>query len=357
MIDIKFENYKYFPTLRTRQSEMRGLKELDAERKSKIVPLLTLGRWPRATDFDKAAEKASEVMNGHPYFLDLTTDTTHLGDQQKVLRDSSSGFKTWRDFVAKYGLAIPVVQLNSDAKVRDIFKQAQAFEKVSGKLAFRIKDFTSDTPLVMNAISAMDDASNAIVFVDCQYIRDSFAAYATAAVATINILRNEFPELMIVVMSTSFPSSVIPFADASQTKGEIDILERQLHARIGGNSVAFYGDHASIHSVVYDDVPMMRWSARIDYPQNLQWTFERRSGDQTRGGFISAAQEIARLDPDIGTRNIWGEQMICDAATGVPYGAAPSSWIAVRVNIHLSRQIDFSSLLEKQIDIDDDDEL
>ena len=336
---------------------MRGLKELDLERKRKIVPLITLGRWPRATDFVKAADKAAEVMAGCPYFLDLTTDTTHLGDQQKILKDSAAGFKRWRDFVSKYDKAVAVVQLNSDAKVRDVFKQAQSLEKTSGKLAFRIKDFTSDTPLVISAISAIDDVSNAIVFIDCQYIRASFAAYVTAAVATINQLRNEFPELFIVVMSTSFPASVISFADSTQSKGEIDILERQLHARIGGNPVAAYGDHASIHSVVYDDVPIMRWAARIDYPQNLQWAFERRSGDQTTAGFISAAKEIVPIDPDIGTRNIWGEQMVLDAANGTLFGAAPSSWIAVRVNIHLSRQIDLSTLISNQDGNDDDDEL
>lgn len=356
MIDVKFENYQYFPTLRTRLSEMRGLKELDSGRKSKILPLLTLGRWPRATDFDKAAEKAVEVMNGHPYFLDLTADSTHLGDQQKILRDPSSGFKAWRDFLSEYEKAIPVVQLSSDAKVRDIFKQAQFFENTSGKLAFRIKDFASDTPLVINALSAMDDAANAIVFVDCQYISDSFVAYVTAAVATINQLRSDFPELMIVVMSTSFPSSVKSFADSTQTKGEIDILERKLHARIGGNPVAVYGDHASIHSVVYDEVPIMRWSARIDYPRNLHWAFERRSGDQTRGGFISAAKEIVLLDPEIGSRNIWGEQMIRDAASGNPYGGGPASWIAVRVNIHLSRQIDLSCLIENQTEAEEEEE-
>jgi hypothetical protein len=357
MINIKFENYQYFPTLRTRLSEMKGLKELDVGRKSKIVPLLTLGRWPRATDFDKAAEKSLEVMDGHPYFLDLTADTTHLGDQQKILRDSSSAFKAWREFLMKYDNVIPVVQLSTDAKVRDIFKQAQILENTSGKIAFRIKDFTSDISLVINAISAMDDTSNAIVFVDCQYIRDSFVGYVTAAVATINQLRNEFPELMIVVMSTSFPSSVMSFIDSTQKKGVIDILERQLHARVGGNPVALYGDHASIHSVVYDDVRIMRWSARIDYPQNFQWAFERRSGDQTQAGFISSAKEIVHLDPDIGKRNIWGEQMILDAAAGMPYGAAPSSWIAARVNIHLSRQIDLSSLIENQHDVEDEEEL
>jgi len=309
MNEINFDDYQYYPTLRTRQAEMRGLKELDLNRRSKIIPLLTLGRWPKATDFDRAAEKAAETMVDKPYFLDLTNDINHLGEQQKILRSPSGGFKAWRDFVGKYEQAIPVIQMNPDSKVRDTFKQAQSIEHSSGKLAFRIKNFTSDTPLVINAISSIDDVANAMVFIDCQYIRDSFAAYATAVVATINQLRNEFPDLMIVVLSTSFPSSVLSYMQANRTNGVIEILERQLHHRIGGNSVAVYGDHASIHSVVYDDAAIMRWSARIDYPQNLQWLFERRAKDQTPSGFESAAKSIVELDPDIGTRNIWGDRL------------------------------------------------
>lgn len=356
MINVDFEKYSYFPTLRTRQSEMKGLELLDQDRKSKILPLLTLGRWPKATDFDKAAEKAELVMNRLPHFLDLTTDATHLGEQQKILRNPSNAFEAWRKFVGQYESAIPVVQMVSDAKVRDVFKQAQAFEAVQGKLAFRIKDFSTDTPLVINAISALDDPGNAIVFIDCQYIRDALVAYVTATIATVNQLRSEFPDLMIVLLSTSFPSSVLPFADTTQSRGSIDILERQLHARIGGDAVAAYGDHASIHSVVYDDVPIMRWSARIDYPQNLLWSFERRPGDQSAGGFVSAAKAIAVTDPAIGTRGIWGEQMILDAANGNPHGKAPSSWIAVRVNIHLSRQIDLSALKASGAEPGEEDE-
>jgi Beta protein len=356
MRNVNFEDYSYFPTLRTRQSEMKGLAQLDAARKSKILPLLTLGRWPKATDFDKAAEKAEAVMDKLPHFLDLTTDATHLGDQQKILRNPENAFLAWRNFVGQYASAIPVVQLVPDAKVRDVFKQAQAFEKIQGKLAFRIKDFLVDTPLVINAISAMDDPANAIVFIDCQYIRDALTAYVTATVATVNQLRSEFPDLMVVVLSTSFPSSVLPFADTSQSRGSIDMLERQLHARIGGDAVAAYGDHASIHSVVYDDVPIMRWSARIDYPSNFLWSFERRPGDQTSNGFISAAKSIVATDSAIGTRDIWGEQMILDAANGNPHAKAPAPWISVRVNIHLSRQIDLSALMASGIELADGDE-
>jgi hypothetical protein len=342
MIEIAFEKYLYFPTLRTRLSEIRGLLELDEKRKEKIAPMLTLGRWPRAEDFSTSAEKAQSAMAGLPYFLDLTSDLSHLGEKQKLLRNPQNGFEAWRDFLSTYPQAIPVAILSSDARLRDQVQQAVLFERNKGKVAFRIQDFSIDTTLAINAISSLDDIKNAIVFIDCQFIRSSLAAYIAATVATINRLRTEFPTLMIVVTSTSFPASVAPFADATQQRGAIDIMERDLHARIGGSAVAAYGDHGAIHSVVYDDRQIMRWSARIDYPRETIWYFERRPGDQTPAGYISAAKSIVATDRDIGTRGIWGEDKIVDAANGTPYGKAPASWIAVRVNIHLARQIDFA---------------
>lgn len=353
MIDISFDQYQYFPVLRTRQAELKGLDMLDDERRAKIIPMLTLGRWPKALDFTRAAEKAEEATKGHPHFLDLTTDGAHLADQQKLLREPSDAFAAWRNFVAQYRNAIPVVQLVANSRVRDTTRQAQLIERTSGKLAFRIRDFATDTPLVINALSALDDPKSAIVFIDCQYIRNALTAYGAASIATINQLRAEFPELMIALLSTSFPSSTISFADAGGERGSIDILERNLHASIGGNEVAAYGDHASIHSVVYDDAPIMRWAARIDYPRNLDWYFERRPQNQTADGYISAAQGIVASDPDIGTRGIWGEKMIIDAAQGNPHAKAPGPWISVRVNIHLSRQIDFS--YRPDADLDDED--
>lgn len=358
MKNINFEDYKYFPTLRTRQAEIKGLKELDAQRKSKILPLLTLGRWPRAEGFEKAAEESQLAMSDLPYFLDLTTDPSHLSEQQLALRNPDDAFGAWRTFCRKYENAIPVIQFAPNGKVREFTKQVQEFEKERKNLAFRIKEFSEDTPQVVHALSAMDDPRNAMVFIDCQYIRSSLAAYTAAAIGSINRLRSEFPGLIISILSTSFPSSVIPFSDASQKRGSIDILERELHAKIGGSNVAAYGDHASIHSVVYDNVPMMRWSPRIDYPRNFDWTFERRPGLTAADGYIDAAQAISTSDPDIGTRNIWGEQMIIDAANGEPYAKAPASWIAVRVNIHLSRQLDLSESIANISDsANEDDEL
>lgn len=346
MIEISFDDYVYFPTLRTRLAEMKGLEQLTREQKIRLLPMLTMGRWPKAADFTKSADKVEAVMDKLPHVLDLTNDVAHLGDQQKILRDPANGFEAWRNFVQQYHSAIPVVQLVPQARARDQVRQAMLIEKDAGKVAFRIRDFATDTPLVINSISALDDPRNAIVYIDCQYIRSALTAYITAAVSTINQLRSQFPELFVVVLSTSFPPSVLPFADASQKRGVIDIQERDLYSKIGGSAVAAYGDHGSVHSVVYDDTTIMRWSARVDYPRELSWYFERRPREQSEAGYIDAAAAIAASDPDIGTRGIWGEEMIVKAANGEPHARAPASWIAVRVNIHLARQLAFSEQLE-----------
>lgn len=356
MINISFDNYSYFPALRTRQAELKGLEKLSKVQKLHFLPMLTLGRWPKAIDFSKAAEKAEMAMENLPHVLDLTNDVSHLGDEQRKLRDPDDAFAAWRNFAAQYVSAIPVIQLVPGSKARDQVRQATLLERAVGKIAFRIRDFAIDTPLVVNAISAMDDPGNALVYIDCQYIRSALAAYVTATVATINQLRAEFPELFIVVLSTSFPPSVLPFADSSQQRGVIDIQERDLHSRIGGSAVAAYGDHGSVHSVVYDDTKIMRWSARIDYPRELSWHFERRPGEQGDTGYISAAAAIAVTDSEIGKRGIWGEEMIIKAAQGEPHARAPAPWIAVRVNIHLARQLAFSQKLDRgQNQAGDDD--
>lgn len=353
MARIDFERYAYFPALRTRAAELKGIELLNNERKRSILPTFTLGKWPRAADFSRSAEKVREIMGDLPYILDLTSDARHLADQQRSLRNPNASFEAWREFVAESPGAVPVVQLVSDARARDVIKQAQFLERDWQSVAFRIKEFSTETPMVLSALSALDDPSSAIVIIDCQYIRGALAAYVAATVATINQLRNEFPELMIVTMSTSFPQSTVPFADSTQQRGSIEIQERDLHSRVGGDAVSFYGDHASIHSVVYDDAPIMRWAARIDYPREFDWYFERRPGDQSADGYISAAAAICEHDPEIGTRGIWGEEMILQAASGDPHAKAPAPWISVRANIHLARQHDLSQRIRGAQDQDD----
>lgn len=359
MAKLNLSNFKYFPALRTRLAELKGLKELDVDRKSRIVPMLTLGQWRGSSELNKAADKAAEAVGGRPFFMDLSTDNRRVEAHWEELRNPADAFGAWRSFAAEYEHAIPVVQIPQGARTREVVQQAQAIEAATGTVAFRIQDFVTQTPFVISAISALDNPRSAIVFIDCQYIRESIAAFVAATISTINALRSEFPSVLIVVLSTSFPSSTLPFADSTKQRGVIPILERDLFGRIGGSPVALYGDHASVHAVVYDDVPMMRWSPRIDYPTYANWHFERRPGP-IEAGYIEAARAIQAEFECSEDSTIWGERMVAAAAAGNPHGKAPASWIAVRVNIHLARQIDYDEASRQNDDDDnglDDDPL
>lgn len=347
----------YFPTLRTRAAELRGLQELDDQRKAAIVPLLTLGAWRGQSDLGKAAEKCVEAMGNRPFFMDLSADSRKAESHWAELNKSENSYENWRKFASSHSGAIPVVLMPTGARTREIVQQASAIEDSHGCVAFRIQDFSAHTPLVISAISALKDPSKAIVFVDCQYIRDAMVAYVTAAISTINRLREEFPSLLISVLSTSFPSSTLPFADAAKQTGAIGIQERDFHVRIGGSPVAVYGDHASIHAVVYDEVPIMRWSPRIDYPEYNVWNFERRSstGIGNEAAYVECAKALVKnFGEAMQSSNTWGERMIIDAANGRPFAKAPANWISVRVNIHLSRQIDYvNAALFGETDMED----
>jgi hypothetical protein len=357
-INVSLDQYHYYPAIRSRRAELEGLRELDVTRKSRILPIITLGEWPRAVNFEQSLSAATDAMNGLPFIIDLTTDRARLPDLRQKLVDGSNGFKSWRQFASQASQAIPTVLMSEVSRTRDVIRQAAEIENRAGKVAFRIRDFMVETPKVIAALCALDDPSNAIVFVDCQYIRNGVAAFATAAVATINAIRTEFPESIISVLSTSFPASTLPFFGPNGQTGSIEILEQDLFSRIGGRGVAIYGDHSSIHSVVYDDaVGGRRWTPRIDYPLPRAWQLERRPNEDNAAGYSDAAKTLLRQHPGISGSDIWGEQKIHEAACGEVHAKGPATWIAVRVNIHLARQIDRTAVQLPSDDSGGPDEL
>lgn len=351
MKNIDYEQFAYYPALRTRNAELKGLEMLDADRKQRIVPLITLGKWPRSDDIADSAEKVRKIMAGRPFFIDLPDNDTHHTDNSKALLDSKNAFANWREFVEAQENAVPVVQFNGGNR-REIVQQALKLESKLGRLAFRIRDFQRDPLLTVAAISALDEVENALVFVDAQYIRSAYPAYVTAVTTMINMLRSEVPETVIATLSTSFPATRAPM-DAKRECGSIDIQDCDLYESIGGGAVAMYGDHGSIHAVVYDAQPM-QWSPTIDYATARTWHFERRPNADKSAGYIAAAKALVAKFPEIRESTVWGDQMITAAADGNLHGRSPQSWIAVRVNCHLTRQIDFH-YYERDADLEDNE--
>ncbi|OOF43460.1 hypothetical protein BKK51_11510 [Rodentibacter trehalosifermentans] len=357
MENLNFNHFNYYPTLRSRVAEIAALRELTNDRKDKIIPLITLHNWLQY-GFDRAVTNIENAFPDRPFFLDLPQKSDFSvwnkmesnSPESFSLKNESSNFYEWTQFVDQHQYAIPVVQLSS--RQRAVTQQAIYFENNKHKLAFRIRDYLQDTHLVINAISALQDINNVIVFIDCQYIRDNFLHHQKMCINTINQLRSQEPSLTICVLSTSFPISPAQFTDNTGT-GSIDMLEHLLFNSIGGENVAIYGDHGSIHSVIYDDDRNYAWSARIDLPLNNEWIINRIAG--TKGdGYPEIARRLIEQYPRLKKPDNWGEQRILSAATNGEYAKAPAPWISTRMNIHLSKQIDYWNA---EYDIDPYDEL
>lgn len=350
---IDFNEYSYYPNLRSRPAEVKGFGELSEPCKDAIIPLFTLGVWPRQTDTKTSLREVIAASGGRPFALDLTSDPSYLTKDVYELRDPDSNFKKWRDFIKEINHpVIPVIQITEESKISQVIRQARAFENEGlGKVVFKINSFSDQVNNIIAALSALDSSDNALVMIDAGYIRDTLHASLAGTVTLINSIRDEVDSAIISVASTSFPSSVMPFIDANSKgrSGVIDIMETKLHAAIGREAV-IYGDHGSIHSRVYP-TSGGRFVARIDYALNDAWVFERRSETNSQG-YISAAEDLIEAFPEILDDETWGAKKIVQASRGeIDNMKTPASWIAARVNMHISRQIELNS--ESQTDEED----
>ncbi|WEL58021.1 beta family protein [Pseudomonas kermanshahensis] len=356
-MSIIFDQYKYYPSLRSRPAEVLGYDKLSSKHKDSIIPTFTLGTWPRQSSIEVPLSKIVEASSGRPFMLDLTVEPSFLTDDIKQLKDSGANFKNWREFILKIDApVIPVIQITSESKTSQIIRQARELEKAGcNKVAFKVREFGEDTSKIISALSSLDSVENAITIIDAGYVRDTLPASLAGCIATINDIRDEVEDAEITVTATSFPSSVVSFLDPNSggKRGLIAMYEAKIHEAIGSGA-AIYGDHGSIHSRVYI-TGGGRYTPRIDYPLNDAWIFERRP-ENNSSGYIDAARSLIRSYSEISDDDTWGAEMIREAAKGNIDGMkTPASWIAARVNMHLSKQIDFrcSGKLDDEEDYDD----
>lgn len=354
-----FDQHMYFPALMSKVAEIQGLRELSAQDKDRIIPLFILGKWHSVAEVDRAIENCSAGIGGHRHFFaDLTREVRHSPDSVRRLLVADDDFAAWREYVSRYENAVPVVQLVPGATRRQVTRQAQLLERSKGQLAFRIRNPTSDVPLVINALSALDDVRNSITFIDVGYIRDDERVAEAVVADTIDRIRNEVSDARMVVLSSSFPSYLADYADDDeQTRGSLEILERRLHEAIVANGrECLYGDYASIHPIVRSTGGGGAPIPRIDIGTPLRWHFARRpTMRETRNNaYVDIATELVERYPEIAALDCWGARMVRQAANGDPHGVAASSWISVRVNIHLSQQIRHLDQLEAAEDLDDE---
>lgn len=330
------DSIKYLPAIRSRQAELRGYRELRPATKASLIPIVSLGKLGRISDTDRVMEAITEAVGGR-FFLDLNSFPGQTCSDHDSLCSPADAFSAWRSLASRQQTAVPVALLREGTAERPFIQQVRRIERDHGVVVIRSRRPTQDLAAIEAALSAVDDVNNTLVILDFGYIRGALEARENEALRIITALRSIDPAARIITMASSFPKAVSAYGD---TRGSLEIIERDLHWHIGGDAVAGYGDHASIYPVPFEP-QISRFVPRIDYCLDYRWHYERRRDDD--GGYVACANATVSLpdwDADF-ARRAWGAAKISETALGgsIPQGfGSPSNWIAARINMHIERQ-------------------
>jgi len=335
------DGIRYLPAIRSRQAELRGYRELCATTKAALTPIVSLGKLGRIYQADRIMQTVNESVIGR-YFLDLNSFSNQTCAEHDSLCNPDDAYASWRAMARQHPNAVPVALLREDAPERPFIQQVRRIERDYGVVVIRSRRPTQDLASLQAALSAADDVNNVLIILDFGYIRGAMEARENEALRIITALRTIDAAARIVTMASSFPKAVSAYGD---TRGSLEIIERDFHWHIGGDAVAGYGDHASVYPVPFEP-QISRFVPRIDYCLDYRWYYERRREDD--GGYVACANAVVGLpdwDAEFARRS-WGAAVINETAHSrtVPAGfGSPSNWIAARINMHIERQAELAA--------------
>jgi hypothetical protein len=331
----------YLPSIRSRQAELRGYRELRPQTKRQLRPLVSVGKLGRLGQADRVLETIVETVGGE-CFVDINTAPGQTCDEFEGLCDPAGNYAAWRNLVGRFDRATPVALLRDNATERPFIRQVLQIENDHGVVAIRSRRPARDLASLQAALSAVDDVNNLLLILDFGYVRGSLEPKEQECLRTISALRTIDATARIAVIASSFPKAVSAYGDL---RGSLELVERDLHSHIGGDQVAIYGDHSAIYPEPF--VPSIsRFVPRIDYCLDDAWLYERRRTDA--GGYLECARQIVSSPDwdDAFAEVAWGAAVIAETvqAASVPSSfGSPANWIAARVNMHIERQHSLSS--------------
>jgi hypothetical protein len=342
---------KYFPILKTTVSEIRALRQLNCTESSNIHPIFELTKSRKSKHDEignvyKRIEEIAELVNENWFILDLTSEDSLSNPQIESFFDDHNNFENWRQFVHSLkdrALNVcPVIQAYDDTSTEELLTQMNDFSETCEMFAIRLKPEYLDMEISNRLIQTAQDFNFKIIF-DMEYVDESNFDFVTNQFAVFmeQCLQKEMHLSSIVLCSSSFPPMV---NHKNQFSGQLNTFEKSAYERITSRLPqlnCFYGDYGSVHPF-RNDITAYNWVPRIDYPLYSSVVFCRKQREI--GGYKDCANRLVLMSEFISNPiDSWGYQEIIDACTK-PNGKSPSYWISVRINLHISRTLDWLSI-------------
>jgi len=340
---------KYCPLVKTTDAELKGFTNLDDGTKDGILPIIELTKSRRTKknpegDINIRLTSVEESFEGRKYILELTTEETLLNNQILDMYDDADGYENWCNFLSRDDLqnVIPSICVYAGSDLVQLSAQAKNLENSHGTIVFRASIIDKHYLDYIKTISdSLDDKSNLLIILDAEFLglnkAESFVSEIRAADSLIS--ENCDHQFKYIQLSSCFPTSVAQKGycysdDAGHFQNEDVAASTLLQDDLELGSRIIYGDYSSIHPRRYP-TRGGTFIPRIDLPTSTFFDYRRyRRHD---GGYVRAAKKIIK-DTNFKSSGLWGEDQIQLAADGSPGGLGPVFWIAVRLNIHISRQ-------------------
>lgn len=396
----------YYLLFKTAQAEFRAWDNLYEDAKKTVKPIIELTRGRKKPRSEKNWEGTNEDLNKDLWpitegifefyssvektvqsfkecdevVIDLTREETLTCYEINEISKSHNGYVAWLNFLSglkNQGLnLIPTLIINpddnedSETYIRNIQTQFQNLASSYNCIVYRTAilvdpDFIYDLTLLKDHINSYTENGNKFkVVLDHEYIRNGMGIlHALRTKKIIEDIHLLLPKAEIVILSTSFPSTVTePSHDSFPI--EEQYLYEELKGLVSNDITLEYGDYGSINPVRNDVTGARGWVPRIDYPTDMNRTIcyrEKRnkigekinpkSGkkspifDEYGPHYVSIAENMA-FDSDFKEiENSWGTKQILETSEGRISGKAPSFWISVRMEIHILQQLARLNLL------------
>ena len=339
--------YYYFPILQTRDAELKGLDRLDSEVKDCILPIFELTRSRRTKnnnegDIWKRIDQIKDAVGVRPFALDVTQLPTLSNAQTAQLLSSNDNFSSWVNFIREVkgrGLnVIPTIHFDPD-DLNSSKEEIVNLLKLSEFLLFRVDVRDSDVIDILKKLERVCDFSRLIVLLDAgfQSLEETpsgnFKTIYDEAINELNLSKKR-PKAIICALST-FPAYVLGNGYGREDAHDKFLIGENITNKALGKEI-FHGDYAAIHPNIQEGGG--GWVPRIDFTNEDNFYYYRYRREE--GGYVEAAKKIIASPHYCEIDNIrtWADEEIKLASRGIPNGRNPGHWIAVRVNLFVTKQ-------------------
>jgi hypothetical protein len=385
MPNVDFSQYSYYPNLICSAGEHMGYVKLSDQDKSAILPIFELSNTRNACNFTGAINRIKQTVGSRNFILDLSHEpapqpfisSTPTQDQidryaeemsfqgqynagLAKLLSPTDGFLEWRLVASQFPNAIPVLQFSDpQAEARSILRQASFFSKLGTCMAIRVRSDSvpSIYPVIGQVLSILDSPDKLLLIVDCDQGRQYLQSRSAFAMSFMMMVYSELelphrPFLRAVVLSNSFTS---PQHEKLELYKSFDWRLWNLCRAVFPFSI---GDYAAMFRRKRQNTYVPSDSRpTVVFPLDDAWLVYRDDNLNDLAGWVRGAKAVSDDPRFVPTPLTWGAQEIVRASHGDTILLDSSRyWNAVKVNIHIHRQIRYAPFIMNSYGIGDETE-